>query len=375
MRFLILRADRDQSLRLYGWKFGEELNFMKQKNSSKSVAAIFACLAFAACDGGAKFGGDSRPTQPNKPNPVAANQETKPVPSPSNDPEDKIQKFALDNAAQPIDMIWMIDNSGSMTNKIAQVNQNFSGFGSSITSRADISVTLISKAGTGALNANLPDSLKGSSHRQIDVAVGSRNELPMLAAGFCPDETGAAPPAGTTRICGQDFNGVVSYLESPLNIIAMRSKLAAILRPGAKLVVVIVSDDNSATVTDANFLTLVKGKVPDFDPTIFSFIVDGAQCTNGAKGTSYINLAAATGGATYKICEPDWKNNFAALSEATIKIANKKFKLNADASTIASVKVDDTVLDQSKYKISGDEIEISDGVFTVTSKELIIEYK
>lgn len=339
---------------------------------SKSIAIAISYAALASCDGGTKFAGDSRTTQA-KPVPAAANQENIPVPSVA--PEVKIQKFALSTASQPIDMIWMIDNSGSMTNKIAQVNQNFLGFANSITSRADISLTLVSKSGSDPLNANLPDSLKGKDHRQIDVAVGSRNELPMLAAGFCPAELGVAPPAGTTRICGEDFNGVVSYLEAPGSIIAMRSKLADVLRPGAKLVVVIVSDDNSVTVNDTNFLTLVKNKVPNFDPTIFSFIVDGALCTNGTVGTSYLKLAAATGGATYKICEPDWKNNFAELSEATIKIANKKFKLTGDASSIASVKVDETVLDQAKYKITGDEIEVSEGALTATSKELIIEYK
>lgn len=345
---------------------------MKTLRFAKHIAIGMISIAFTSCDGGAKFGGDSRAT---KPKPAEANQQNKPEASSSPAPEEDVQKFALSSASQPIDMILMIDNSGSMTNKIAQVNQNFLGFANSITSRADISLSLVSKSGTGALNVNLPDSLKGSVHRQIDVSVGSRNELPMLAAGFCPDETGTAPPAGTTRICGTDFNGVSSYLESPVNIVAMRSKLASVLRPGAKLIIVIVSDDNSTTVTDANFLTLVKSKVPDFDPAIFSFIVDGTQCTNGITGASYIKLAAATGGATYKICEPDWKNSFAELSEASIKIATKKFKLTSDAANIASVKVDGTVLEAAQYKITGDEIEIADGVFTAASKELIIEYK
>ncbi len=335
----------------------------------KKSIIFFVSLLFASCDGGAKFGGDARTAQP-KP---AANQQPK---TPSEIPaEEKIQKFALSTASQPIDMIWMIDNSGSMTNKIAQVNQNFLGFANSITARADISLTLVSKAGTGTLNVTLPDSLKGSNHRQIDISVGSRNELPMLAAGFCPAEVGAAPPTGTTRICGQDFNGVLSYLEAPASIVAMRAQLAGILRPGAKLVIVVVSDDNSVSVTDANFLTLVKSKVPDFAPTMFSFIVDGTSCTNGTPGASYIKLAAATGGATYKICEPDWKNNFADLSEATIKIANKKFKLSYESSNIISIKVDGTALEQTQYKITGDELEISDGVFTTSSKELVIEFK
>lgn len=324
------------------------------------ISTILSILLLSSCDD-QKFSSSSQR--------AAGSQEAEEAQTPGEDTV-KTQTFALNTTSQPIDLILMIDNSGSMSDEIAQVNQNFLSFTASISARADISLTLVSKSGPTPLNITMPQALLDHNHRQIDISVGSYNGLSMLASGFCPKEVG--PKSGTAiKVCGQDF----SRIEWSANVEAMNNRLASILRPTAKLVIVMVSDENSMNVDQSNFINLVKAKVPSFAPTFFGFITDGVRCSSGMIGQAYTALAAATGGAIYPICEPDWKNNFAKLSEAAVKIVSKTFKIPTKVSEIMSLKIDGKPLLPAQYQLKNDEITVSDGVINTSNKQLVIEYK
>ena len=100
----------------------------------------------------------------------------------------------LDNNDQKLDMVWVIDNSGSMSEEAEQVRINFERFSNSLENKGDFKLALISKTEgsnsspimgrfrpVGLPYVELSQNMKNKGHIQIDYPVGSTNLLVALA--------------------------------------------------------------------------------------------------------------------------------------------------------------------------------------------------
>ena len=205
--------------------------------------------------------------------------------------------FTADLVSLPSDIIWVVDQSGSMDQETQYVQQQINGFASSIASSGvDYHVVMI--ADPNADNAIcVPPPLGGSNcgdntrFRLVPTEIGS-NDGPQLALG--------------------------EY-----------SQYSDFLRPDAMKHFVFVTDDES-DVSAANFLSQLQALQPAgmFDNlqvhAIYAYGSPGGNgCTGtfgsgAAEGTVYTELVAQTGGERGIICTGDWTQVLNAISAAVV---------------------------------------------------------
>lgn len=279
----------------------------------------------------------------------------------------------------PIDLVMTVDNTASMVQEAENVSKNLLAFMATVSQRADVRLTLLNNSGASReTKVLLPKELMDKGAFQVNIGIGDRSMLAQVAAATCPVATTAeaatphntsllVPVPGTTvkvsgctyKICGKDvfvpncalmlddnvtptvattFRKTVDefpidyavptvFLQAGSGLRGIRGEVNTRLRKGARLVYVMVSDDDSTVVDELNFIELVKPQVPSRSIEVYGFAaipgitvaksVDGKPtCTlvgNPGPATysrSYIQLAKKNGGMTYDICAENWKPYF-----------------------------------------------------------------
>jgi hypothetical protein len=293
----------------------------------------------------------------------------------SPEPDEPIeQSFELSKTGGKLDIVWAIDTSGSMREEAAHVQQNFNRFASTLTSRSDVQFAVIARRSVGSgIGVDLGSS--SSDKIQIDVGVGSRNALALIAAAVCPSNSTAMASgrlSSTGSICGQQVSGI----ESGDAATRVAGRLQTFLRPEAKPVFVVVTDDDASGVTNTNVLDMIRPHLNKQEPIFYAF--RGRQsrsgCSVAAPGAAYESLASSTGGQVFDICEPDWSPNFALLSKAVTELASLNFTLKADGKKIKSVSIDGRTLRKDDYIVSGRNLEIKKGVVSPEAKTLTVHW-
>jgi hypothetical protein len=193
------------------------------------------------------------------------------------------QEVQARNAIAPVDIIWVVDSSGSMDFENAAVQNNLNAFSASISaSGIDHHVILIGDAD----QMTVPPPLGGSPYfMHIDDKVDSNEGLEKLVEHY-PD-------------------------------------YRTFLRPGAVRHFVAVTDDESDMSSD-EFILAVNGFTdPGFPDgyTFHSIVAFGSVpiigCITGAAvGWQYLTLSDLTGGVKQQVCLTDWSPIFAALETA-----------------------------------------------------------
>lgn len=273
--------------------------------------------------------GDSSGTQPSSP-------------SASEKESSEQFKVMFNSEAAPLDMIWVIDNSGSMNEEAALVRKNFDAFLTVLNKSTNFRLLLVSQQGTSGTAVSIPSSFDSATHKQINQRVES-NDGPQLLLNNLK-----ALPAG-------------------------------FLREDSKKIVVFVTDDNSS-LASATFMTnlIAQQKWTAKDVSVSSFIgIDKATSPCMYKeGVVYKDLAKQTSGRNYNICMQDWSANFNDLINVSVSKAVRRFTLAVDAvKSVVEVKVDGVVLDKSAYSISGKSLTLADGVSLAENSMVSIVYK
>ncbi|HUS63608.1 MAG TPA: vWA domain-containing protein [Kofleriaceae bacterium] len=190
----------------------------------------------------------------------------------------------------PVDIIWIIDNSGSMDEEEGYVQTNVNTFAQNIaTSGIDYHVIMIADT----THINVPPPLGGSPQfLAVNQFVNSNDALVLL---------------NSTYPMWQNF-----------------------LRPNALKHIVVVSDDESTQMSAASFTTMMTAKIGTF---VLHAIVAESQgisigfppvtdhCFNkaAAVGKQYLDLQKATGGVFASLCDTNWAPVFTALAAAVVK--------------------------------------------------------
>lgn len=193
----------------------------------------------------------------------------------------------------PVDIVWFVDNSGSMTEETRYVNMNLNMFAATMqASGLDYRVVMVARRGTASLQVCVPPPLGGAAcgdgprFRHIDQQVESTDGLQLVLS---------------TLPRWRDF-----------------------VRLQSLKFFVAVTDDESALPAD-QFDARIRAE-PAFERYTFHSIVGYESRTDcptlARRGGVYLTLTEQTGGERARICSTDWSGIFRAFAEAIVRRTN-----------------------------------------------------
>jgi hypothetical protein len=197
-----------------------------------------------------------------------------------------------DAKPSPVDIVWVIDDSGSMADEQAAIQKNIASFAAAIGGAGiDHHVVMVTKDDVAAGTPLGADTLH---YRHVGQNIGSHDALEKLLASY--------------------------------------PQYADFLRPTAALHFVIVTDDESR-MKAADFKAQMEQTAGKkfIAHAIVSESVGGGACLGAcgipllcgaaAPGLEYLALADATAGQKISICVSDWSTVFEPLKAAVIESA------------------------------------------------------
>ena len=192
---------------------------------------------------------------------------------------------AATEVKRPVDILWVIDNSGSMDAEEARVQTNMNNFAQSIgNSGVDYRVVVI----TDTTHINVPPPLGGSPQfLPVNMFVNSNDPLEKLVQTY-PSYQSFLRPSSVKHIV------VVTDDESDWTKATFETQLAALTAPGFG--------------PDWRFHAVVAEDPPfDFNSHCFTLAA--------AVGTRYIQLQQAHNGQFFSLCDTNWTPLFTTLAQ------------------------------------------------------------
>jgi hypothetical protein len=235
--------------------------------------------------------------------------------------------FAADFVEIPSDIIWVVDQSGSMDQETEYVQSKINDFAAAIdASDIDYRVVMIAQhtqAGENAICVPAP-----------------------LANGSCGNNT-------RFRV----VNELIDSRNGPSRFISRYNAYSDFLRPDAMKHIIFVTDDNSDT-SASSFTTGLAGLMPAgmFSTyNVHAIYAYGNGMSNGCtgpfgsgetEGTVYTTLVADSGGARGVICEDDWTAVLTDIEAAVVSGSQLSCELAVptptDGQTLDPMKVNVT---------------------------------
>jgi hypothetical protein len=210
------------------------------------------------------------------------------------------------NQLQPADIIFAIDNSGSMDEEIVFVREQLNRFSQLITdSGIDVRIIVIS----AAIGMQDPDSDGDSDEQDNGVCIDA-----PLGSGSCPDDSLAPRYVHVAEEVGSS---------DALNLfVDTFPRWRDQLRPNATKTFVVVTDDD-ASDEPLNSASAFTSAITALDPQFASFTFSGiycfSECPDAAEiGRVYIDLVAQTMGVGGDLCLQDFAPVFDDLADAVI---------------------------------------------------------
>lgn len=234
------------------------------------------------------------------------------------------------NRLQPADIIWAIDNSGSMTEEALAVQQNMNDFATRLVSSGiDVHLAMISTTNAGPLDTGGGGWASFGGGNWASFGGGAGGGLDF--ANECQGSNGVciAAPFGSGN-CPDDSN-LPSFLHllecvnswNPLTrIVELQPMWASMLRPDASKHIVVVTDDDSTMghLTADGFISAVNAFDPPLPNWKFHGIFSFTDCPSAsAVGTVYRQLVDQTGGVAGDLCTQDFTPVFDALVTSVVQ--------------------------------------------------------
>lgn len=334
----------------------------------KLIALATLTLAVGCSD--SKFKGGVTQAQP-EPEPVTEDQE------PVIEKVTKTLELKTTSTSVPVDMVWVVDNSGSMSEEVAQVRANIQSFVSSVGDKSDLRLSILSNEDR-RLGLQFDSTMVAKDFLQLKSMVYSTNLLSSLAAAVCPADQFEGTQRNVTKICGKDVQSLTSGgLYEDYYAKEFAGALVDRMRPEAQKVFVFVSDDNSRGSLDATNFFTITGIDPNLTH-IYAFVGDESRsgCNVANKGVAYKELATKSGGETFDICEADWSANFSKLTDHVKKLTSNAFVIPAEVSVknIQAVKIGDTTLSAKQYLAGNGSLVVLDRSLLNEDSVVTIDY-
>lgn len=206
---------------------------------------------------------------------------------------------AGEEALSPVDIIWVVDSSGSMDDENTAVQNALNDFSASIAaSGVDYRVVLIGDNGS----MSVPPPLGGSPEfLHVNQSVDSHNALEMVHARYADYQSFLRPNAVVHFV-------VVSDDESNWSQSQFDSQLAGLANPGFPNGYTFHSICSEETV----IFTPPAPLPPVMGPCLGGLGAGGAA----APGLTYIDMTNNTSGVWKSICSSNWDAVFTAVAQA-----------------------------------------------------------
>ncbi len=213
------------------------------------------------------------------------------LPNPGGDDECAAVSEAAELVPLPADIIFVVDNSGSMDFEAMQIQAEMNGFsGQIIDSGIDVHVVLIS---------SYPDNGNGIC---ID---------PPLGSGGCPGDDNN-PPAFT------HIDERVGSNDAWERLLDTHDQWSAAMREESSKHIVVVTDDTSE-IDWMTFDEQFQALDPSYADYLHHSVVCHSDCDDAAGiGDNYITLSMMTMGVASDLCDQDFQAVFDALSTEVI---------------------------------------------------------
>lgn len=211
----------------------------------------------------------------------------------------------------PSDIIWVVDQSGSMNQETAHVQSQINNFVDIIAaSSIDYRVVMIARS-TGTNKICVPGPLGGTN-------CGNNTNFRLV-------------------------NQVIGSHDALAKTLSTYSQYSDFLRENSMKHFVFVTDDNATGTVASNFVTGLDALQPTgmFANRKFHAIYafgnglstgcTGAFGTGAAEGTQYTTLVTNSGGARGVICNDDWTQVFDDITQAVISGSQVSCSMNVPA--------------------------------------------
>lgn len=285
-----------------------------------------------------------------------------------------------------VDVLFVLDNSGSMTDKQNNLMVNTARFmqyalDQGVDFHIGITTTGIQPYAGGFVTC--PGGVDGGEAGRLFPANGLR---PRWITPSTPDAARTFADNVQVGICHWDEQGLEAAwlaLSSPLvdSAQAPRSQLPndgnlGFYRPDAKLSVIIVSDEEDhSPKSPATYTTFFRGlKGPGNEDRVKVHSVVGRGCGAAAEeGLRYMDVSNATGGLVLPICSNDWGSILGQLAEQTF--GNRlRFPLSGTPEGTIEVAIDGAPTSGWTYDRSKNEVVFAESDAPLAGSTITIRY-
>ncbi|MFP2928335.1 choice-of-anchor D domain-containing protein [Pyxidicoccus sp. 3LG] len=255
---------------------------------------------------------------------------------------EQTDRFFQESEAK-VDVLFVVDNSGSMMEEQQSLGQNFAAFLSAANQAAvdyRIGVTTTGLDPSPGGWSECPGGAMGGENGRLFPVDGSR---PRIITPGTPNAAGVFASNTRVGVCHWNEQGLdaayralsdpLIYKEDDPRTPQGADGNGGFLREEAKLAIIFLSDEEDFSSQPVSFyetyFLALKGN--DKSRLSINAIVgpmDLGTCpTSSSSGSRYIQLAQATGGAVESICTPNWAASLEKLSNSAFG-PNRKFKLS-----------------------------------------------
>lgn len=294
--------------------------------------------------------------------------------------------FSISQSEQVLDLVWIVDNSGSMREETNHVIANMERFVKSINDMGSVRMAVMASnpALFTAVTSAQNNDAQAHGHLFVDQMVASTNALALLAAASCPVAQ-MQPQVPQGFICSKAYQYAPTDPVN-LNVYAnpVAGKLTDFYRPGSIKAFVVVTDDDAIGVNAEMFLRIIEESesIPfkKSDMVFFAFnghkVNSGPNCNVARDGLSYDKLSASTGGQVFDICESDWTQNFSKLTDHVKYITNNEFDLSKHQGDIRIVeaRIDGEVIGSDHFKVVDGKLIVDRSAIKVKEGDLDLIY-
>jgi hypothetical protein len=244
----------------------------------------------------------------------------------------QVDSFVQESGAK-VDVLFVVDNSGSMMEEQQSLGANFAAFMSAATASGvdyHIGVTTTGLDASSGGWSQCPGGAEGGESGRLFPV---NNSAPRIITPQTPNAAGVFANNTRVGVCHWNEQGLeAAYraLSDPLlhNLDDPRSPQAndgngGFLREEARLAIIFVTDEEDFSSQPVPFYEQYFKTLKNNDPGKLSVSaiagpMDLASCsTASSSGTRYIQLANATGGVVESICTPNWAESLKKLSDTT----------------------------------------------------------
>lgn len=247
---------------------------------------------------------------------------------------------SINVAAQTeVDILFVVDNSGSMTEEQTGIGNKINGFLSKINGLDwQIAVTTTDDRATTPITGDTSRPWSDGQFRPFDSATGSQYILrsSQVTAADAQTKLSAAIQVG---IGGSGNERGINSTYRAVERSATAGVNRDFFRPNAKLAVVVISDEDECSTGAAecpaasasksvpqNMLNLVKntlGANKGFTFNSIIYIPGDSSCTTGAnQGKVYKEMSNLTGGVVASVCSSDYTTPLNVIGNRVVQQVN-----------------------------------------------------